>query len=166
VSEQMSKAPFIVFGLFAALCVLVIPILALGKEGGEQAGIVEVADRDRDSKQLFATNCGPCHTLAAAGTDGIVGPDLDDLLVTSGVNSAETYEASYPRVLQAITCGVPPGGGRMPPNILLGDDATEVAAFVAAYAGQIGSGPVVDTATASKPSPDPCPEPATAAESG
>ena len=30
-------------------------------------------------KVVFVDNCGSCHTLAAAGTDGQVGPDLDDL---------------------------------------------------------------------------------------
>jgi hypothetical protein len=149
----MSKTPFIVFALFAALCVLVLPLLALGKEGGEDAGIVEVADRDAGAKQLFATNCGPCHTLAAAGTDGVVGPNLDQLLVPTGINSAQSYEGNYGRVINAITCGVQ---GRMPAGILVGAEAREAARFVAAYAGQIGAGPVVDTATAPTPSPGPC----------
>jgi mono/diheme cytochrome c family protein len=30
--------------------------------------------------QFFATNCGGCHTLAAAATTGTTGPDLDDAL--------------------------------------------------------------------------------------
>ena len=30
-----------------------------------------------DGKQLFAENCGSCHTLSAAGTSGTVGPSLD-----------------------------------------------------------------------------------------
>jgi mono/diheme cytochrome c family protein len=150
----MSKGPFIVFGLFAVVCLIALPMLALGKEGGESAGIVEVADRDQEAKQLFATNCGPCHTLAAAGTDGIVGPDLDELLVPTGINAAESYEGNYGRVINAITCGVQ---GRMPARILISEEAKAVAQFVAAYAGQIGSGPVVDTATASAPDPAPCP---------
>ena len=29
---------------------------------------------DEEAKMLFATNCGTCHTLAQAGTDGVVGP--------------------------------------------------------------------------------------------
>jgi mono/diheme cytochrome c family protein len=29
-----------------------------------------------DGKALFKSNCGSCHTLAAAGTNGQVGPDL------------------------------------------------------------------------------------------
>ena len=44
----------------------------------------------------------------------------------------------------------------MPEGILLGEEAKEVAAFVAAYAGQIGKGPTVDTETAPKPDPPAC----------
>ena len=81
----MSKRPFIVFGIFAAICLIVLPFFALGKEGDEDAGAVAGRSRrTRTRKELFANNCGSCHTLAAAGTDGVVGPDLDDLLVTSG----------------------------------------------------------------------------------
>jgi cytochrome c oxidase subunit 2 len=31
-------------------------------------------------EQLFVSNCGSCHTLAEAGTDGQTGPDLDSVL--------------------------------------------------------------------------------------
>jgi mono/diheme cytochrome c family protein len=155
----MSKRPFVLFGLFAAVCLVGLPFWALAKEGEESAAIVEVAERDQEGKRLFATNCGGCHTLAAAGTDGIVGPDLDALLVPTGSNSADQFEAIYGRVIQAVTCGVPPGGGRMPDGILLGDEAVEAAAFAAAYAGQIGKGPTVDTTAAETPEPGPC-EPA------
>ncbi len=149
----MSKRPFVVFGIFAGICLLALPFLALGREGGESAGTVEVASRDLGSKQVFANNCGPCHTLAAAGTDGVVGPDLDELLVPTGSNTSDGYEGLYTRVLQAVTCGQ---GGRMPKGIVVGEDAQDVASFVAAYAGQIDKGPTVDTATAPKPKPPSC----------
>lgn len=32
-----------------------------------------------DGQQLFVDNCGNCHTLAAAGANGKVGPDLDQV---------------------------------------------------------------------------------------
>jgi mono/diheme cytochrome c family protein len=150
----MSKRPFVIFGSFAAVCLLVLPFIALGKEGNEAAGTVQVASSDQEAKLLFANNCGFCHTLAAAGTDGVVGPNLDDLLITSGTNSAEQYEGLYSRVINAVSCGL---RGRMPKGILLGEEAQEVSAFVAAYAGQIGKGPTLDTAAAPRPQPAPCP---------
>ncbi|MDX6582831.1 MAG: hypothetical protein QOI10_2015 [Solirubrobacterales bacterium] len=151
----MSKRPFIVFGIFAAICVLVVPFIALGKEGDQESGAVQVASRDLDAKHIFATNCGTCHTLAAAGTDGIVGPNLDDLLVPTGTNTSELYDGNATRVLTAVTCGI---GGRMPRGILEQQEAQEVAQFVAAYAGQIGKGPVVDTATTPLPKFSGCPQ--------
>jgi mono/diheme cytochrome c family protein len=155
----VSKTPFIVFGLFAAICVIVIPIVALGKEGDEDAGTVQVASQDREAKSMFATNCGTCHTLAAAGTDGVVGPNLDQLLVPGGTNSTQLYEGNASRVLLAVQCGIPSGGGgRMPKGILEEEEAREVAQFVGAYAGQIGKGPVIDTADTEPPEPQECPE--------
>jgi mono/diheme cytochrome c family protein len=32
-----------------------------------------------NAQKTFVDNCGNCHTLAAAGTSGKVGPDLDQL---------------------------------------------------------------------------------------
>lgn len=149
----MSKTPFVIFGIFAAVCVIAVPLFALETAGSEDAAVVEVAPRDAEAKELFATNCGSCHTLAAAGTDGVVGPDLDDLLAPTGSGDAESYEGLYGRTLNAIACGL---GGRMPAGIVVGEEARDVAQFVAAYAGQIGDGPTVDTSQASTPSPGSC----------
>lgn len=160
----MSKRPFVVFGVFAAVCLLVIPFIALGKEGDQEAATVKVASSDQDAKELFDNNCGYCHTLAAAGTDGVVGPDLDQLLVTSGTNSPEQFEGIYSRALNAVTCG---REGRMPKGILLGEEAKEVSAFVAAYAGQIDKGPTVDLAAVEKPeNTQPCPSAVTESQGG
>ena len=144
----MSNRPIILFVIFAAICLVVIPWIALGKEGDEDAGTVKVESRDRAAQDMFATNCGTCHTLAAAGTDGVVGPNLDQLLVPSGTNTAELYEGNAGRVLNAVMCGI---GGRMPRGILEEAEAQQVAQFAAAYAGQIGKGPVVNTADAPLP---------------
>ncbi|MDX6588451.1 MAG: hypothetical protein QOI31_2924 [Solirubrobacterales bacterium] len=146
----MSKRPFVIFGFLAAICLLAIPIIALGKEGGDGAGTVQVAEEDREAQAVFATNCGSCHTLAAGGTDGVVGPDLDETLVPSAVNSAEQFDGNSTRVMRAVVCGL---DGRMPRGILEPAEAAEVSKFVAAYAGQVGAGPVVDPSTAEDPAP-------------
>ena len=97
---------------------------------------------------MFATNCGTCHTLAAGGTDGVVGPNLDQLLVPSGTNSAQLYEGNATRVMSAVDCGLGGGCRRASSRRPRGQ---QVAQFVAAYAGQIGKGPVVDTAESKPP---------------
>ena len=136
----MSKRPFVVFGIFAADLRRRDPLDRPRQEGrsGRRDGQGRLARTSRP-QGLFATNCGPCHTLAAAGTDGVVGPNLDQLLVPSGTNSAESYQANAGRVMHAVICGVE---GRMPKGILEEEEAKQVATFVAAYAGQIGKGPV------------------------
>ena len=58
------------------------------------------------------------------------------------------------RVLTAVLCGI---GGRMPKGILEEEEAQQVAQFVAAYAGQIGKGPVVNTADTPVPDFNGCP---------
>jgi mono/diheme cytochrome c family protein len=123
----MSKKPFVLFAIFAALFVVAIPVWAINKEGSESASPEKVAASDQNAKQLFQTNCGSCHTLARAGTDGIVGPDLDDLL------GGGTPEANKQRVTNAIDNGI---SGRMPAKILQGQDEQTVADFVSRVAGQ------------------------------
>lgn len=137
----MNRAPFLIFGGFALVAVLFVVKIVAG-QGAEGAADVSVKSWDKDGKQLFANNCGPCHTMAAAGADGVVGPNLDKVLAPGG---NATYSGSYNRTISAIACGF--GGGRMPAGILQGENAEEVAAFVGAYAGQAGtdSEPLVDT---------------------
>ena len=73
-------------------------------------------------KQLFMQNCGSCHTLAAAGTSGAVGPNLDDLAPDQQI------------VLSAIENGGT-GSGRMPKGLVTGKQAQQVADFVSQSAG-------------------------------
>jgi sulfite dehydrogenase len=49
---------------------------APGKPGAQSYGGGSAA---ADGRALFTSNCGTCHTLAAAGTSGQVGPKLDGL---------------------------------------------------------------------------------------
>jgi mono/diheme cytochrome c family protein len=148
----MNKRPLVIFGIVAAICAVLIPFWAIDTKGKRSAAPAPVATQDVAGQKLFQTNCGVCHTLAAGGTDGQVGPDLDTLLVPTPTSDAEgTFQGNYTRVLNAVTCGV---GGRMPAGILQGAQADEVSTFVAAYAGQVGgsaTGPLVDTSTAKKP---------------
>jgi mono/diheme cytochrome c family protein len=125
----LNKSAIVIFGVFALIFVVAIPYIAISKEGEEGSSEATVSAEDQEAKQLFQTNCGSCHTLAAAGTDGVVGPNLDDLL---GAGTTDP-EANTGRVLDAIHMGV---AGRMPAGILGGEQAKEVASFVSRNAGQ------------------------------
>jgi mono/diheme cytochrome c family protein len=73
-----------------------------------------------NGEQLFTSSCGSCHTLAAAGTSGTVGPNLDDLKPSEQI------------VLNAIETGP----GAMPPGLYFRAEAKAVAQYVAQNAGK------------------------------
>ena len=128
----MNKRAFLSFALLAVLLAVIIPLWAFSKDGSSD----EVASSDEESRELFVANCGSCHTLAAAGTDGIVGPNLDERLAgaVSGELTPEAIQASGDRALNAIVNGL--GEGAMPAGILQGAQAEQVANYVARMAGQ------------------------------
>jgi mono/diheme cytochrome c family protein len=124
----MSKRPFVIFGIFAAICLVVLPFWAITKEGSSDAspeGSVPAAEQQ--GLELFQINCGACHTLLAAGTDGVIGPDLD-LLLGTGTKNPDVVTGNQDRVYDAIVEG---REGRMPKGILQGAQAKAVAQFVA-----------------------------------
>jgi mono/diheme cytochrome c family protein len=131
----LSKRPYVIFGLFALVFAILIPAWAISREGGEEASPEHVPSSLEEGKDLFVTNCGACHTLAKAGTDGVIGPELDDQLAPAG--PPPSPESITPRVLTAIIQGFDSQeSGRMPAGILSGPDAETVAAFVAEVAGR------------------------------
>jgi plastocyanin len=85
-------------------------------------------------KQLFTQKCGACHVLANAGTKGVQGPNLDlafkksiaDGLGRSTIKGVVEKQIAFPQ------------GGQMPANLVKGDDADDVAAYVADAIGKAG----------------------------
>ena len=104
-------------------CLLALAACALlagcgGGDGGDGGGSGS-GGGGGTGEALFSERCGTCHTLAAAGTDASVGPNLDDLAPDAG------------RVLDAIRSGP----GVMPENLAKGEEAQAIADFVAGAAG-------------------------------
>jgi mono/diheme cytochrome c family protein len=128
----MKRSTFVTFGLVALLFAVLIPAWAISREGSEDASPGSVPSNLEEGKELFVTNCGACHTLAKAGTDGVVGPNLDDLLAPPSPTPPDPATIK-PRVLSAVENGV---AGRMPKGILSGAQAEEVADFVSQVAGR------------------------------
>ena len=135
----MSKKTFVIFGLLVIFLAVLIPWLAFRSDGDAARGAQEIPSGLKEGQDLFQTNCGNCHTLYAAGTDGNFAPDLDELLSPSGPAEDEAaIKGIEKRVLNAIENGVDSSttAGRMPPGILSGEQAEEVAEFVATTAGE------------------------------
>jgi plastocyanin/mono/diheme cytochrome c family protein len=87
-----------------------------------------------NGKTKFAA-CGSCHTLAAAGTTGRVGPNLDDSFRAdrqAGWKESEIQGVVERWIKIASPLGATP---RMPRNVVTGQDAIDVAAYVAHVAG-------------------------------
>lgn len=114
----------LVIGLFG----VAIPLLLLFNNSDNQAksapGGVNLSDSQLKGRELFAKDCSTCHTLRAANAVGKVGPDLDALRPPVGL------------ILDAIAKGRARGNGQMPSQLLDGQDAKDVASFVAAVAGR------------------------------
>ena len=121
-----------------AVLAVLIPFLAFRSNGDPETGVEKDIPASLETgKTLFQTNCGTCHTLYAAGTDGNFGPDLDLLLAPTGPATGANIKSAKQRVLSAIENGVDSNTpGRMPADIIAGQQADQVAEFVANVAGR------------------------------
>jgi mono/diheme cytochrome c family protein len=128
----------------ALLAGLAVAFIAAGcGTGGLQSG---PADR-ANGKQLFVQKCGSCHTLADAGTQGKIGPNLDDAFagpreqgfkesaIRNVVHDQILYPVTNPSGLDVGLNGVEKKVTGMPANLVTGADASDVAAYVASVAG-------------------------------
>lgn len=114
------------------LAVLLAALPALAIAG---AGCGEESPDLANGKDLFVEKCGSCHALARASTTGVVGPDLDEAFGPSrrqGLGEG-TFEGV---VLNQIANVL--SGSEMPADLVTGQDARDVAAYVAEVAGEPG----------------------------
>ena len=102
---------------------------------GVESGVAGSGQADlANGKTLFTATCGACHTLADAGTKGVIGPNLDDAYLQPRLNGFDdtSFEAL---VREQIEVGFPQARPTpMPPGLLKGKDAQDVAAYVATVA--------------------------------
>ena len=113
-----------------------LSLAALALAGCGTGGLAPEQGNDvADGKLLFTQRCGGCHTLREAGTKGSEnnpagGPNLDAAFSAS--RSEDFPEDTILQVVHdQIKYAVPP----MPRNLVKGDDADNVAAYVAEVAG-------------------------------
>lgn len=116
----MSLARNTAVALIAAAVTL--PLAACGREEPDLS----------NGKALFTQKCGSCHALDRAGTQGQTGPDLDAAFRTAladGMNRETVEGVVHKQILN------PRRNSAMPADLVTGEDATDVAAYVA-YAAQ------------------------------
>jgi mono/diheme cytochrome c family protein len=140
-SRTGSRAVVTVVGVVALLIGIGVPALVMAANNNTEAkqapGGVKLNDAEQHGRILFARNCNTCHTLKAAHGAGKVGPNLDVLI--SGINGsspADTIKNRVTFIEDAIKNGRARGSGQMPAELLDGQDAQDVANFVAQVAGR------------------------------
>ena len=86
-------------------------------------------------KVLFQKSCGSCHTLSHAATSGTTGPNLDDAFRQ---DRADGFKGASIEGLVDYWIRYPNTQGVMPQGLLKGQQAQDVAAYVAAVASKPG----------------------------
>lgn len=122
-----------VLGL-AAFGSLAVGLAACGASGAPQdANLVA-------GKRAFVQKCGSCHRLERAGTSGTVGPDLDaafrqslsDGFGRAAVRGAVRQQIGFPAAVPQASPAY------MPPKLVTGKTAFDVAAYVASVVSRPG----------------------------
>ena len=93
-----------------------------------EANVSNLTAAEQHGRELFGRRCTQCHTLAASKSVAQVGPNLD------------TLRPPKELVLDAIQKGRARGTGQMAAGLYEGEDAEDVAAYVAKAVGQTGQG--------------------------
>ena len=98
-----------------------------------------------NGKEKFVEKCSSCHVLARAGATGVTGPNLDEAFQRARQDGfgESTFEGLvHSQILNpAINPQIDPQSRRqteMPAKLVTGEDAEDVAAYVASAAGKPG----------------------------
>ena len=105
---------------------LAIGVVNSNNHAKNAPGGVDLTAAQVSGRATFAKYCANCHTLAASNAVGKVGPNLDTLHPPKAL------------ILDAIAKGRARGNGQMPAGLVAGQDAEDVADYVAAVAGRSG----------------------------
>jgi plastocyanin len=125
---------------------LVLAAIAAAAAGVGGCNLADSGTNVVNGKQQFVEKCGSCHVLARAGTRGVVGPSLDAAFQRAREDGfgESTFEGLVYAQIDSPNRNpsVDPATGReqpvMPPDIVTGEDAEDVAAYVAEAAGKPG----------------------------
>ena len=123
----MSLTRNLVKPLLAALvaAAVALPLAACGREEEDLS----------NGKALFTELCGSCHTLGRAGTQGQTGPSLD-----AAFRTALAYGEGRQTIQGIVHAQIlhPRKSSVMPAGLVKGEDAEDVAAYVAYAASRQG----------------------------
>lgn len=120
--QRLHAGEFALVGLIVIFGFAVPALVLLGDQAAAGPGGTKLKADVKHGRELFNEKCATCHALGDANAVGRVGPDLDVLAPTEGLT------------LSAIREGRARGTGQMPAELLDGEDAKDVAAYVSEVA--------------------------------
>jgi mono/diheme cytochrome c family protein len=131
-SRGARKAAIVLFSLLALSLGVLIPAAVIAavsnRDDIPEANVTGLTESEKHGRELFGRRCANCHTLKAANAIASIGPNLDQLRPPKAL------------VLNAIENGRAAGNGQMAAGLYTGQDAQDVANFVAKAVGQSGQG--------------------------
>jgi mono/diheme cytochrome c family protein len=113
-------------------------VAAVAACGTQKIAVSKSQTQLRNGAVLFQQRCAGCHSLSYAAANGSA-PNVRTAQATSGPNFNQRCERPVERVIYAIANGGF-SGAYMPQNVVVGQDAIDVAKFVATYAGRQAPG--------------------------
>src|ERR1700722_14801488 len=137
-SRAGRKGAWLLFAIvYIGFGVAIPTVLLVGNHANasSQVGGIRLTAAQKTGRELFGEHCGVCHTLAAANAVGKVGPNLDTLQPPASLvlHTIEFGCLQNPPANSPQACL---GYGTMPAAIVVGEDAQDIAAFVARVAGK------------------------------
>ena len=123
--------------IYVAVGVAIPAVVIAGHDAkeGNQGALANTVPGGRlgEGKHLFQSTCSACHTLKAVNARGVTGPNLDQIGLDTSTPKARAD--SEKRVRNALRIGGT-GQRRMPANLLQGEEADAVAAYLTDVAGR------------------------------
>jgi mono/diheme cytochrome c family protein len=144
----------------AAAAAALALLAAFAAAGCGSAAAGEEAGGAFDGKQLFTERCGQCHTLADAGTQGAVGPNLDEALDdprAQGFDESTIREVVRGQIEYPVSNPGTEGPGMPGPDETLKglDDKDGAADAIAVYVASVVGMPAAGGGAEAAPPSDP-----------
>ena len=131
-SRGSRKAAVVLFAIALLILGVGVPLAVISsveaRDDIPEANVSNLTAAEEHGRELFGRRCAQCHTLSASKAVAQVGPNLD------------TLRPPKELVLEAIENGRSRGSGQMAAGLYSGQDADDVAAYVAKAVGQSGQG--------------------------
>ena len=126
-SRGSRRVAIVLFAIIFVVLGAVVPAAVVSaianKDDIPEANVSNLTESEKHGRELFGLRCANCHTLEAANAIAQVGPNLDQIRPPKAL------------VLDAIENGRASGNGQMAGGLYTGEDAEDVAAFVAKAVG-------------------------------